>query len=226
MIWDDSGYLLSKNRYNENSLIAEIFTKNHGKVSGIIFGGTSKKIKNYLQIGNKIHLNFNSKTENRIGYFKIEIQQALSPIYFDNPQKLSCIVSAMQLVRILTAESQSNKNIYTLIKKFYLILKEIDWIKEYIFWELELFKLVGYDLELEKLVDKKLIGNELQYISKSSIEKKIIPNFLIDKGDDKVDLINLQKGLKLVGDYLEKTILKPNNLTQPKSRLEFINTIK
>ena len=54
MNWDDTGFLLSKNRYNENSLIAEIFTKNHGKVSGIIFGGTSKKIKNYLQIGNKI----------------------------------------------------------------------------------------------------------------------------------------------------------------------------
>ena len=226
MNWDDNGFLLSKNRYNENSLISEVFTKNHGKVPGIIFGGTSKKIKNYLQIGNKIHLNFNSKTENKIGYFKIEIQQALSPIYFDSPQKLSCIISAMQLVRLLTAESQTNENIYTLIKKFYSILEEINWIKEYIFWELELFKLVGYDLELEKLVDKKLIGNEFQYVSKSSIEKKIIPNFLIDKKNDKVDLINLQKGLKLVGDYLEKTILKPNNLTQPKSRLEFINTIK
>ena len=47
MNWDDTGYLVSKNRYNENSIIAEIFTENHGKVSGIIFGGTSKKI-NYL----------------------------------------------------------------------------------------------------------------------------------------------------------------------------------
>ena len=44
MIWDDEGYLLSKNRYNENSLIAEIYTKNFGKVSGLIFGGTYKKI--------------------------------------------------------------------------------------------------------------------------------------------------------------------------------------
>ena len=226
MIWDDIGFLLAKNRYNENSLISDIFTENHGKVSGIIFGGSSKKIKNYLQIGNKVHINFNSKSENKIGYFKIEIQQALSPIYFDNPQKLSCIISAMQLVRLLTADSQSNKNIYTLINKFYLILEKENWIKEYIFWELELFKLVGYDLELEKLVDKKIIGNEFQYVSKSSIEKKVIPNFLIDKNDDEVDLINLQKGLKLVGDYLEKTILKPNNLSQPKSRLEFINTIK
>ena len=226
MIWDDSGFLLSKNRYNENSLITEIFTKNHGKVSGIVFGGTSKKIKNYLQIGNKIHLNFNSKSENKIGYFKIEIQEALSPIYFDKPKKLSCIISAMQLVRLLTADFQSNKSIYTLINKFYLILGNENWIKDYIFWELELFKLVGYDLELEKLVDKKFIDNEYQYVSKSSFEKKIIPNFLIEKDNQKVDLTNLQKGLKLLGDYLEKTILKPNNLSQPKSRLEFINTLK
>ena len=38
MIWDDVGFLLSKNKYNENSLIAEVFTIDHGKVSGIIFG--------------------------------------------------------------------------------------------------------------------------------------------------------------------------------------------
>ena len=61
MNWSDEGFLISKNRYNENSLIAELFTKDKGKISGIIFGGTSKKIKNYLQIGNKLHVNFNSK---------------------------------------------------------------------------------------------------------------------------------------------------------------------
>ena len=44
-MWDDSGFLLSKNKYNENSLIVEIFTKDHGKTSGIIFGGTSKNKK-------------------------------------------------------------------------------------------------------------------------------------------------------------------------------------
>ena len=226
MIWDDTGFLLSKNRYNENSLISEIYTKEHGKVSGIIFGGTSKKIKNYLQIGNKIHINFNSKSENRIGYFKVEIQQPLSAIYFDNYQKLSCITSAMHLVKILTAESQTNKKIYVLIENFYNLLKNQNWIKDYIFWELELFKILGYDLELNKLVSKNIIENKLQYIVKSSSEKKIIPNFLIDKNENLVDLITLQKGLKLIGDYLDKTILKPNNLNHPVSRLQFINSLK
>ena len=169
MIWDDKGYLLSKNKYSENSIISEVFTKDHGKVSGIIFGGTSKKIKNYLQIGNKIHVNFNSKSDNKLGYFKVEIQQALSPLYFDNQKKLSCITSAMNLIKILTAVNQKNINIYELIKDFYLLLDKDSWIKRYIFWELELFRVLGYDLVLKNLVDKEVVGNKLQYISKSKI---------------------------------------------------------
>ncbi len=226
MNWDDIGFLISKNRYNENSLISEIFTKNHGKVSGIIFGGTSKKIKNYLQIGNKLHVNFNSKSENKIGYFKIEILKALSPIYFDNSKKLSCIAAAMNLIKILTVDFQSNKNIYDLIDNFYSILESNNWLKKYIFWELELFKNLGYSLEFKDLVDKKLVGNKLQYISKSSFEKKVVPNFLIDKNEENEDLKILLAGLNLVSNYLEKTILIPNNLKHPISRLNFINTLK
>ena len=226
MNWDDTGFLLSKNRYNENSLIVEVYTNNHGKVSGIIFGGTSKKIKNYLQIGNNLHLNYNSKSENRIGYFKIEILEALSPYYFDNQKKLSCISSAMHLVKLLTAESQKNQFIYELIKDFYILLRNENWIKDYIFWELKLFKILGYDLEFDKLVDKKIIKDKVQYISKSLVEKKIVPNFLIDKSLDAEDLSTLLDGLRLVGDFLDKTILKPNNLTQPMSRLHFMNILR
>ena len=226
MNWDDNGFLLSKNRYNENSLISEVFTKDHGKVPGIIFGGTSKKIKSYLQIGNKIHVNFNSKSENNIGYFKIEIHKALSPHYFDNQQKLSCISSAMQLIKILTADFQKNNAIYHLIENFYFLLENENWIKDYIFWELELFKILGYDLELKKIVNKEIIDDKLQYISRSSKDKKIVPNFLIEKNSNSEDIKILLSGLKLVGDYLDKTILKPNNLTQPISRLQFISTLK
>ena len=226
MIWDDTGFLLSKSRYNENSLISEFFTKNHGKISGIVFGGSSKKIRNYLQIGNQLHINFNSKSENRIGYFKLEIQKALSPIYFDNHQKLSCIISSMSLIRLLTAESQSNTKLFNLIEKFYSIISNDIWLKDFIFWELELLKTLGFDLELENLVSKEIINQKTFYVVKSKIEKKIIPNFLIDKKLVVDDLNTLLKGVNLVSDFLEKTILKPNNLNYPISRTHFINTLK
>ena len=226
MIWIDEGYLISKNRYSENSLIAEIYTKNRGKVSGIIFGGTSKKIKNYLQIGNKLHVNYNSKSETRIGYFKIEILNAYSPLYFDHKQKLSCITSATNLVKILTADSQANIKVYQIIENLFLILKDQDWLKKYIFWELDLLKLLGYDLELENLVEKDTVENKTIYYASSSNEKKFVPNFLIEKDLEVNDIKILLNGLKLVGDYLDKTILKPNNLNYPNSRLLFINSLK
>ncbi|AAZ21858.1 DNA repair protein RecO [Candidatus Pelagibacter ubique] len=226
MNWDDSAYLVSKNRYSENSIIAEVFTENHGKISGIIFGGTSKKIKNYLQIGNKIYVNYNSKSVTRIGYFKIEILKALTPLYFDQNQKLSCITSAMHLIKLLTAEAQSNKEIFKLIDKFFEILNSENWIQKYIFWELELLKLLGYDLELKTMAEKEIVDSEVNYYVKSSTEKKSIPNFLIDENNMDVNLKNLLKGLKLVSDYLEKSILKPNNLNLPTSRTHFINLLK
>ena len=226
MNWDDKAYLISKNRYSENSIIAEVFSENHGKISGIIFGGTSKKIKNYLQIGNKIHINYNTKSPTRIGYFKIEIIKALTPLYFDDNQKLSCISSAMNLVKLLTAEAQSNKEIFILIDRFFEILTFDSWIKEYIFWELELLKLLGYDLELKSRVEKEIIDKKVNYFVQSTTEKKIIPNFLIDKNYENVDLKILLRGLKLVTDYLEKSILKPNNLNPPNSRTHFVNLLK
>ena len=226
MNWDDNAYLISKNRYNENSIIAEVFTENYGKISGIIFGGTSKKIKNYLQIGNKIYVNYNAKSPTRIGYFKIEILKALTPLYFDENQKLSCISSAMHLIKLLTAEAQTNKKIFFLIDRFFEILICDNWIQEYIFWELELLKLLGYDLELKNMVEKEIIDEKVNYFVKSSTEKKIIPNFLIDEKYKNADLNNLLKGLKLVSDYLEKSILKPNNLILPSSRSHFVNLLK
>ena len=226
MNWNDSGYLLSKNKYNENSIVAEIFTESHGKCLGIIFGASSKKIKNYLQTGNKLHINYTYRNEGKIGYFKVEILKALSPLYFDNKKKLMCLSSAMNLIKLLTVEFQENQKIFELINDFFIILKNNNWIKEYVFWELKLLKLVGYDLELNNIVNKEIINNKTTYYVKSSSEKKIVPNFLVDLDSDELDNNKLLNGLKLVGDYLEKNILKPNNLNCPRTRLDFIKILK
>ena len=226
MIWNDVGYLLSKNKYNENSIIAEIYTNQHGKCSGIIFGASSKKLKNYLQVGNKLHINHTYKNEGKIGYFKVEIIKAYSPLYFANQKKLMCIISAFNLIKLLTVESQENYKIFNLIDNYFEILSKDNWISEYIFWELELLKLVGYDLELEKLVTKENINNEIKYFVQNNSQKKFIPNFLIDFNKNESNNYQLLSGLKLVGDYLDKSILKPNNISFPTSRVDFLNILK
>ena len=132
----------------------------------------------------------------------------------------------MNLIKLLTADSQSNIKIYNLINKFYSVISNDNWIQNYIYWELELLKVLGYDLELKSKVNKKIIDNKIFYIAESTTEKKIVPNFLIDKTESVKDLKTLLNGLKLVGDFLEKTILKPNNINFPISRSQFISTLK
>ncbi len=226
MQWDDIGYLVSKNRYNENSIIAEFYTKDHGKCSGVIFGGTSKKIKNYLQIGNKFHINYNYKSVGKLGYFKVEIFKVYTPFYFNDKKKLLCITSAMNLIKLLTVELQENFKIFDAIEHFFINLNNENWTKKYVFWELKILKYIGYDIDLKKIINSEIIKNEKKYYLKSSTNKKYIPNFLIDEDDKRIDNDNLLKGLNLVGDYMNKNIFKPNNINYPNARLEFINLFK
>ena len=226
MNWIDEGFLIHKNIYNENSVIAEFYTKNHGKCSGIIFGGTSKKVKNYLQIGNKFHINFNFKKEGTTGYFKVEILNANSPFFFDNKNKLMCISSAMSLIKLLTVESEENSKIFNLIEIFFQNLRDYQWLKNYILWELSLFRFLGYDLNLKNLVSMEIINDQKKYFVKSNSSTKNVPNFLVETNESDVDFENLLLGLKLVTDYLDKSILLPNNISHPYQRLNFINTIK
>ena len=226
MNWIDEGYLISKNNYNENSVIAEFFTKDHGKYSGIIFGGNSKKIQNYLQVGNKLHINYNYKNDGKTGYFKVEILKAITPLFFAEKNKLFCISSAMSLVKLLTVESQINNKVFENIEIFFKNLHNKNWLKDYIFWELNLLKFLGYDLNLENIVTSETINNECKYFVKSNSVVKYVPNFLIDKKDVDVDFDTLLLGLKLVTDYLNKSILFPNNITHPYQRNNFINVLK
>ena len=62
MIWEDECFLLSKRKFRENANIINILTQNRGKVDGIVYGGNSRKIRNYLQISNKLFVSHNSKS--------------------------------------------------------------------------------------------------------------------------------------------------------------------
>ena len=225
MIEIDQGFLINKLKYNENSIIADFYTRQNGRISGIIFGGTSKKIKGYLEIGNYFHLNLNSKNESKILSIKAEILKAYTPIYFNNQKKLHCIISAMSLIKNLTPEYENNIEIFNLIENFFNILEKKNWLKNYINWELMLLKYLGYDLNLKNIVHKENINNTEVYYVKSSTQKKIVPNFLIKESIENVDNIEILKGFTIVTNYMEKNIFSPNNMKIPAQRKEFENLL-
>ena len=134
MIWEDECYLLSKRKFRENANIINIFTKEKGKVDGIVYGGTSRKIRNYLQISNKLFVSHSSKSENKIGYFKTELIKPISPLYFNDKERTSALISICSLLNILLPESQQNKKIYNSFEKLINSINLENWIFIYIFF--------------------------------------------------------------------------------------------
>jgi len=198
MIWKDEGYLLSKSNFDENSLIIETFTFCHGKYSGIVYGGSSRKKKKIFQIGNKILLNWKSKSENKMGYFDVELIKPVSPIYFDDKKKSACILSASSILKILLPERQLNKKIYKAFDKFIDKLNENNWIKLYIHWELSLINDLGFETNFKNIKLPTIINSN---------NKNDFTNFEINEA------LIFNKKLFLDNFFL------PNNIKIPLSRI-------
>ena len=217
MIWEDECYLLSKRKFRENANIINIFTQKKGKVDGIVYGGNSRKIRNYLQISNKLYVSHNSKSENKIGYFKTELIKPISPLYFNDKERTSALISICTLLNILLPESQPNKIIYTYFENFINSIAFDNWIFIYIFFELNLIKELGYDTNLAKHINNKVTKDA----NKIKIDGYIyeVPHFLISrKIPENYTNILIRKSLYFTRQVLQNKFFIPNNILFPKSR--------
>ena len=177
MYWKDEGYLLSKNNFGENSIVMETFTLDHGKCTGIVYGGSSKKQRSNFQIGNKILLEWKSKNENKSGYFNIELIKPISPFFFDDKKRSVCILSAASILKILLPERQINKKVYNSFENLLFDLRSNNWIKLYINWELLLIKELGFEPNL-KISYNDNTKKALTFNRNLLMENFIIPNRL------------------------------------------------
>ena len=205
MHWQDEGYLLSKNNFDENSIIIEAFTLHHGKYNGIVYGGSSRKQKRNFQIGNKILLNWKSKGQNKPGYFNIELLEAISPLFFDDKKRSICILAAASFLKILLPERQINKKIYNSFEKMLNNLKLDNWINLYIYWELSLIKQLGFEINLLSANNPIKINNKLF----------TIPDLLLKNDIDKNSNNEIRDALIFNKNLLMENLIIPNRLKFP-----------
>ena len=212
MHWTDEGYLLSKSNFDEHSIIIETFTLKHGKYTGIVYGGSSRKQKRNFQIGNKILLHWKSKNENKFGYFNIELIKPIAPLFFDDKKRSVSILSASSILKILLPERQINEKIYNLFEKMLNELRSDNWIQLYIYWELSLIKELGYEINF-------LNANKTEFMVNNSIEinnKSFkIPKMLSNR-DVKIKYNSeIKEALIFNKNLLMENFILPNKLKFP-----------
>ena len=219
MNWEDEGFLLSKIKFRENANIINVFTARRGKVSGIVYGGTSRKIRNFLQISNKIFIIYSSKSENRLGYFKTELIEAISPKYFNDKKKTTALLAISSILNLLLPESQPYKDLYINLNSLLKNFEQKNWIFFYILWELKLLKELGFDPFLEQFIAADNQTDKYKTIKIDNIKYQV-PTFLLSK--DKIDSLEnkqISMALGFTRNILTNKFFFPNNLSFPKSRM-------
>jgi len=218
MNWQEEGFLLSKLKFRENASIVNVFTSNRGKVSGIIYGGTSRKIRNFLQISNKIFIFYSSKSENKLGYFKAELVEAISPKYFSDKKKTAALLSITSILNLLLPESQPYKNLYVSLNNLLKNFDESNWIVLYISWELTLLKELGFDPFLEQFKPTEDLEKQHQTIEIDNIKYQV-PIFLLSEKVNDLENRQIVMALSFTRNILTNKFFFPNNLIFPKSRM-------
>ena len=219
MNWEDQCFLLSKRKFRENANIINVFTPNKGKVNGIVYGGNSRKIRNYLQISNKLFIFYNSKSDNKIGYFKTELIKPIAPLYFNDKQRTSALVSLCSILNILLPEAQPNKKIYELYEKLINSFNLDNWIILYILFELNLIKELGYDTNLSIYKSNENGSNILKTIKIDGYDYEV-PKYLINQEiPEKLTSPLIRKSLLFTRNILLNKFFIPNNLRLPSSRI-------
>jgi len=217
MNWEDEGFIISKRKFRENAIILEVFTSRFGKVSGIVYGGNSRKIKNYLQLVNKIFIIHNSKNENRTGYFKTELINAISPEYFDNKIKIICLNSLSSILRALLPENQPYQKIYQSLCEFLKNFNDKNWPALYLNWEINLINNLGFGFNIDSKKFSNTREKKIFNIKVDNIDYKI-PSFLIFKNFDNPDSNEIYNGLNFSRNLMENKFFIPNNIRFPDSR--------
>lgn len=217
MNWQCDGYLISKNKFRENSIIANFFTNEYGKVGGIIYGGNSRKIKNYLQNSNLLHLIFNSKGQNKPGYFKVEIITPNAVKYFDDKERTIALNSLTSLLNIFLPEYQPYKKIFTAVDNLIKNLDHPNWVYYYLKIELLILSEIGYGINIEN-VENLTNDSKNKNLTVDQIKYQI-PDYLIQTNNN-IQLSNqeIKDGLVFLKQFMLHKFFIPNRATLPAAR--------
>ena len=217
MNWEDEGFLLSKRKFKENTIIINTFTKDKGRASGLVYGGTSRKVRNYLQIGNKIFFSYNLKNSSNIGYFKTELIKPVLPLIFDDKYKTAALVSTLEILNIILPEGQSNQKVYLNLDTLINNLEDKNWFYRFINWELFLIKALGFEFIIQNSKDIKNFNLTTKY--KIDGDEYDIPNFLIaNKFGQSLNNEQIFRSLLFTKEIFMNKFFIPNNIRLPKSR--------
>ena len=225
MEWRDTGILLSVRPHGETSVIAEVFSAEHGRHAGVIRGGISRKLKPVLQPGAQLSVVWQARLESHLGSFRVEPTQSRTADLMEARVCLEAANSIFALLSRCLAEREAAPYLYA---KTVAVLDHIEddpgWLADYVRWEIVLLREVGFGLDLESCAATGVRDNLIYVSPKSgravsaqagapySDRLLKLPGFLLNR-DARILSGDLCTGMRLSGYFLEHSVMPTHGKT-------------
>ena len=148
MEWRDEGALLSMRLHGESSAIIEVFTAAHGRHTGVVRGGASRKMAAMLQPGSQLDVTWRARLEDHIGSYVAEPLRSRAAILSDR-LALAGLNSVCALLHVALPEREPHPLLWrmsmTLLDD---LAASTTWPPHYLRWELLLLEELGFALDL------------------------------------------------------------------------------
>ena len=168
------GIIISTKIYKENDLLIKFLSNTDEIITGIVYGGLSKKKRSIYQIG--FFLNFNIVLNtNRPPSINAELSEPFISLISDNKYKLNCLLSTISLINLSIIEGQKIKKIFKVSEDFLTIMiNKKRWIIHYFLFLFNLLKIIGYEIDFNKQINNKYFDLETQEFTENKISKSVL----------------------------------------------------
>ena len=231
--WRDEAIVVGVRAHGETSAILDTFTRHHGRTSGLVRGGRSRRIRPILQIGNLVEVVWKARLADHLGNSTVELKKAYAGEAMSSPRELAGLMSMAALVQLLPERDPHPALFEVTLFVLSLLNDEEIWPALYVRWELALLDELGVGLDLSQCAGGGS-ADDLAYVSPKSRravsrEKGAayagrllrLPRFLLPGGQREANVQDVSDGLALTGFFLERDVLGPNEkaLPEPRARI-------
>ncbi len=234
MDWTDTAIVLHVRPHGETNAVLEAFTREHGRHSGLVRGGRSRKIRPILQTGNLVKAEWRARLSEQLGFFTLELDRPYAARAMDDRLALAGI-GAMATLAALLAERDPHPALFDLVV---LMLDHMDderlWPEIMVRWELRLLRELGFGLDLERCAATRST-EDLLYVSPKSgaavsagagepYKDKLLtlPGFLRRSSGLAASRQEIADGFALTGFFLERYLHEQRNAPLPRARYDFL----
>jgi recombinational DNA repair protein (RecF pathway) len=218
----ERGILLSNKISSDNNLYLKILTQKDEIITGLSFGGSTKKKKNIFQIGYFLNTVINNKNKNFPNSISAELSKPYYHNIFNDRYKLHALLALVSLLNISIIEGQKVSGLFNLSENIIEILEnEKKWIINYFIFLLNLLKIIGYDIDYQKNTSKDYLNLDSLQFSNSNITKSIkFPHLLLNSKND-INLENAKSFFRVFEIILQNHHLNNMNLNIPINYFKF-----